>query len=257
MSKAVFDKIDRFVAIHLGLLTLSAAIFWAFHYFTPGADLVSLISWQASDKPWVAFGSAEPLFGVHYFGDLQTLRSLGFVWNPYDDSLGLPSAMLPTGQLVMILLSVIPIDILLILYLIFSVALLFSAIRTLANTVFKVSFWKYTQLFLVFIVLSIPMLVDLDRGNVQSVALAGAIFFFAYGLRGKWVVAILWLLFAASLKPYLLIFSIAFLSKRNFRTHALMGLAFCSLNVLLMQAFSGNFLEGFRSMWEANARYTS
>jgi hypothetical protein len=24
-----------------------------------------------------------------------------------------------------------------------------------------------------------------------------------------------------------------------------------------MQAFSGNFLEGFRSMWEANARYTS
>ena len=114
MSKAVFDKVDRFVAIHLGLLTLSAAIFWAFHYFTPGADLVSLISWHASDKPWVAFGSAQPLLGVHYFGDLQTLRSLGFVWNPYDDSLGLPSAMLPTGQLVMILMSVIPIDILLI-----------------------------------------------------------------------------------------------------------------------------------------------
>jgi hypothetical protein len=101
------------------------------------------------------------------------------------------------------------------------------------------------------------MLVDLDRGNVQSVALAGTIFFFAYGLRGKWVVAILWLLFAASLKPYLLIFSIAFLSKRSFRAHALMGLSFCLVNVLLMQAFSGNFVEGFRSMWEANARYTS
>jgi hypothetical protein len=101
------------------------------------------------------------------------------------------------------------------------------------------------------------MLVDLDRGNVQSVALAGTIFFFAYGLRGKWIVAILWLLFAASFKPYLLIFSVAFLSKRSFRAHALMALSFCLVNVLLMEAFSRNFLEGFSSMWEANAKFTS
>jgi hypothetical protein len=260
MSTVGTEKVDRFLTIHLGLIALSAAVFWTAHYFVaPAVDLVERVSWKASDEPWVATGqeSLEPLVGVHYFGDLLTLRGWGMVWNPYSDLLALPGQHLPTGQLSLMLLAAIPSQILLIFYLVFSVAILFIAIRTLANSILRVSFWKYTQLFLVFSVLSIPMLVDLDRGNVQSVALAGTIFFFAYGLRGKWVVAILWLLFAASLKPYLLIFSIAFLSKRNFRTHALMGVAFCSLNVLLMQAFSGNFLEGFRSMWEANARYTS
>jgi hypothetical protein len=260
MSKAVTDKVDRFLTIHLGLLALSAAVFWTFHYFVaPAVDLVERVSLKASDEPWVATGSAviEPMVGVHYFGDLLTLRSYGVVWNPYYESLALPAQHLPSGQVFAMLLAAIPIQVLLISYLVFSVAILFFAIRTLANSILRISFWKYTQLFLVFSVLSIPMLVDLDRGNVQSVALAGTIFFFAYGLRGKWIVAILWLLFAASFKPYLLIFSVAFLSKRSFRAHALMALSFCLVNVLLMEAFSRNFLEGFSSMWEANAKFTS
>ena len=260
MSTVGTEKVDRFLTIHLGLLALSAAVFWTAHYFiAPAVDLVERVSWKASDEPWVATGSAviEPLVGVHYFGDLLTFRSYGLVWNPYYESLALPAQHLPSGQLFAMVLAAIPIEILLIFYLVFSVAILYVAIRTLANSILKISLWKYTQLFLVFSVLSIPMIVDFDRGNVQSVALAGTIFFFAYGLRGKWLVAILWLLFAASFKPYLVIFSLAFLSKRNIRVHALMGLAFCSLNVLLMEAFSRSFLEGFSSMWEANAKFTS
>jgi hypothetical protein len=260
MSTVGTEKVDRFLTIHLGLLALSAAVFWTAHYFiAPAVDLVERVSWRASDEPWVATGSAviEPLVGVHYFGDLLTFRSYGLVWNPYYESLALPAQHLPSGQLFAMLLATIPIQILLIFYLVFSVVILFIAIRTLANSILKISLWKYAQLFLIFSLLSIPMIVDFDRGNVQSVALAGTIFFFAYGLRGKWLVAILWLLFAASFKPYLLIFSLAFLSKRNIRAHALMGLAFCSLNVLLMEAFSRNFLEGFSSMWEANAKFTS
>jgi len=257
MSKTVADKVDRFLTIHLVLLTLSAVVFWALHYFSPVGDLISRISWQASDPPWVASGSVQPFIGVHYFGDLLTARGFGLVWNPYDDLLALPAQHLPTGQLFMILLTVIPIDFLLILYLLFSVSLLFFAIRTLTNSFSRVSFWKYSQLFVLFSVLGIPMIFDFDRGGLQTIALAGAVFFFGYGLRGKWGVAILWLLFAGSIKPYLLIFSLAFLSKRNLGIHLFLGLAFCSINALIMQAFSGNFLEGFRSMWEANARYTS
>jgi hypothetical protein len=193
MSTVGTEKVDRFLTIHLGLIALSAAVFWTAHYFVaPAVDLVERVSWKASDEPWVATGqeSLEPLVGVHYFGDLLTLRGWGMVWNPYSDLLALPGQHLPTGQLSLMLLAAIPSQILLIFYLVFSVAILFLAIRTLANSILRVSFWKYTQLFLVFSVLSIPMLVDLDRGNVQSVALAGTIFFFAYGLRGKWVVAI-------------------------------------------------------------------
>jgi hypothetical protein len=257
MSNAVIDKVEKFLTIHLGLITVSAAIFWSFHYFSPVADLVSLVSWQASDEPWVAIGPAQQLWGVHFFGDLQTLRSWGSVWNPYSESIGFPAQHLPTGQLFMNLLSIIPLEILLFLYLVFSVALLFFAIRTLANSVFRVGFWKYAQLFIVFSVLGLPMLIDFDRGNLQTIALAGTVFFFGYGLRGKWGVAIVWLLFAASIKPYLLVFSIAFLTKRNFRIHAFLGSAFCFVNVILMQAFSGDFVEGFRSMWGANARYTT
>jgi hypothetical protein len=195
--------------------------------------------------------------GVHYFGDLLTARGYGGAWNPYDDALPLPAQHLPSGQLFMMLLSIVHIDFIFILYISFSLALLFFAIRTLANTVFRITLWKYAQLFLLFCVMGMPMLIDFDRGALQTIALAGTILFFSYGLREKWVVAILWLLFAASLKPYLLIFSIAFLSRKNFWAHVLLGFSFVSLNVLLMQAFSGNFLEGFRSMWGAISRYGS
>jgi len=257
MSNSVIDKVERFLTIHLGLIAVSAAIFWSFHYFTPVGDLVSIVSWLTSDEPWVASGAAQPILGAHFFGDLQTIRSFGSLWNPYDESLALSSAQWPTGQLITMLMWVIPLDILFISYILFSVTLLFFAIRTLANSVFRIGFWKYAQLFLVFSVISLPMLVDFDRGNLQTIALASTVFFFGYGLRGKWVLAILWLLLAGSIKPYLLIFSIAFLSKRNFRTHALLGSAFCLLNVLLMQAFTGNFIEGFRSMLGSNAQFTS
>lgn len=242
--------------VQLFVLTIALGLGWAMNYFVDGPDLVQRLSFQTNDPSWVPDTFNQlPIIGEHYFGDLQLLIAWGENQDPY--SVLIPAQHLPVAQGLLRVLSLLPMNLVFVGYLTSSLLMLWYAAKNLvsvaSNNTRRLDFLDFG----LFILLTVPVLVDLDRGNVNSICISCTVIYLSMIQSGKPVKGLLFLLIGCSFKPYLALF--LFCSPMRFVSRRWISVltAFAMLNVIGFKLFAGAFWNGFIDWLNAFIRYGS
>lgn len=245
---------SRAQAVQLGALTLSAALAWATFYLPGGSDLLYRVSFRPDDPSWVPPDYvANPIMGVHYFGDFELYRAWAQQANPYD--LELSAAYLPVAHLIWSPIAALPERVGLALYLVASTLVLGAGFAAISRGGWRESKSNFITLFLLFGILTVPTLVDFDRGNLQTLVLGATAIFVGKGLQQRALPALPWLLAAAAFKPYLLIMSIAFVDRRSWRATMSIVFGYLAANLALLAWINGGAVIGVMRWYEAFSKY--
>jgi hypothetical protein len=229
---------------------------WATHYYTNGIGIIERLSFQAVDPSWVPENFTQrPIIGEHFFGDLQLLIAWGAHENPY--SVLIPSQHLPIAQGILRLLSHLPMIIVFLIYLLASLASLWFSARALVAVVSQRQFGLNINDFLLFILLTVPVLVDLDRGNVNSIVISCCILFFTLNLDNRPNLGLFFLIIAICFKPYTAIFLLCTSVKNVSKQWISILLLFGLLNGLGFVLITGSLVGGFSNWLGAFLRYGS
>lgn len=142
--------------------------------------------------------------------------------------------------------------------LVFLLALFLTFIKSIKSIYSYISCYNitvYFKLFLIFL-LAYPTIFSIDRGNLDIiVALAIIIFFFSY-MEGKFLVACLWLVFAASLKGYPLIYlAYPLFFRKDIRFTLLSFILFIAVSFFAFLLFDGDLNENVKSFFYSLQRY--
>lgn len=237
---------SRFESIHLSLLTISAGVAWLFQYFPGGKPLVERLSFKAEDPSWVAPGyTGKPLIGVHHFGDFEYPMSMGLQLNPWNQDM--PAPWLPTIQPVFTFLATLDYGIAFGIYFIASLGAIFAGSWAVARLFGKVNFWNFIRVSLIFLFLTGPTLMDFDRGNWHSLMIGLAAYFLAKTIKGESTWNVLFILFCASLKPYYILFLVAYIGTQFNKKILVFSIsAFLFVNLTMWHFMTGSALEGVK-----------
>lgn len=172
----------------------------------------SFILYQANDPGYAAPPFVErPVLGIHYFSDFQQVMSYAVNQNGYSTTLEFPNMYGPISVFIFRMLSN------------FSLLFSISLISVLTVLLLSLSMWKHFHnasfqvkiIFVVFfLLLSRPVMLCLDRGNIQGIVgalnLATLYFFYSKNYR----LSKIFLVIAISLKFYPIFFILIFMKKR-------------------------------------------
>ena len=217
----------------------------------------SKISWIVRDTTWYSSETTYrevPLWGKHYFGDLQ----IYFGWiadpNPYVNGLIPPQP--PFGLSYYSLLNFWGPHIALTMY--FALAVLFSALVT--------HLWLKTEslssqatAYCALVLLNTSALMGIDRGNTLLILMpiVGFLFFKVLNLKQLGRFDAFLLASAISLKPYLLLLLTFFIIERKYRfafQTILIGLA---CNLIAVPMYGGHPIVIVRSIFRAQSEYNN
>lgn len=249
------------MSLHLTLLVFSLGIAWSRLYYPNGPTLVSRVSFEISDKPWMPPGiDAVPIVGEHFFGDLQLPLAWARYPNPWQEDLEWKANFLPLGKWILIPFSYLPLTLAFGIYFIGSLLLLYISARKLLLHISDsklLTDWKVSLiLFLVLLVLSRPVLTDLDRGNFYCLAISLWILAFICLREGRDTQFILLMLCLTSLKWFLILPMIPFLFERKFNLSLKLTFWLIILNVFSLILVPGRLFENLRLIINTQLNYT-
>jgi hypothetical protein len=193
------------------LVCISAWVYIQTFYFRKFVE--DKLVFAAIDAPYVVPGfKSRPILGEHRFGDFLTQLSFATSDGPYNLNLSLPSPYPPFGVAIFKPFSFISPSLGILILTTISLVLIFYAFRKiLANFEFS----TVVTSFLILVVLTKPVLLVLDRGNIQGIVVALcvlAFYFYENGNLGKFAILIA---IAGALKGYpLLLLIVLFHSKQ-------------------------------------------
>jgi hypothetical protein len=191
--------------LYLIMFAVSAFTSLALLFYIP-TDLYSIWSFQVSDPPWLPPGySSTNIIGSHTFGDFQLPYTLALNSDPYGWTFY--NVTMPLGFLLFSIASIFPIKAMTIIFLIFSLVLFGTTLKNYFNKSGNSNLNTSIYLFC-----SLPILICLDRGGLQMVALAlmfkGLHWYIknpSLGSTGDKIINNLYLAAAVSMKIYLII----------------------------------------------------
>jgi len=175
----------------------------------------SFILYQASDPGYAAPPFVErPVLGIHYFSDFQQVMSYAVNQNGYSTSLEFPNIYGPVSVYLFRVLN--------------NFSLLFSItfISILTLSLLSLLMWKHfhnasTQVRIMFIafflLLSRPIMLCLDRGNIQGIVVALNLATLYYFYSKKYRLSKIFLVISISLKFYPIFFILIFIKKRLYK----------------------------------------
>ena len=199
------DVRSKLTDFYIALFAISAIVSLASLFYIP-QDLYSIWTFQVSDPPWLPPGySPTEIIGPHTFGDFQLPYTLALDSNPY--SWSFYNATMPLGFILYSFLTILPIKIATFIFLMGGLLFFGKTLKEYFGVYSNSR--SYTYIFLFF---SLPVLICLDRGGSQFIALT---FMFKglglYNVKSKIgpksgeIVKIIYLAIAVSLKIYLII----------------------------------------------------
>jgi hypothetical protein len=211
----VKDSVFELGIVFLFLLWISLAIIYLGSFYLK-LPFDHIVLYNAEDPGYVAPPNvSQPLIGVHRFNDYLQTMSYVELKNPYDLNLDYPSMYGPLGMLFLRPILLFPKLIgLIILSLIGLYAMLHVSVKYLGNhfsAIEKIAFA------IVFVLLSRPLLLGFDRGNIQPIISAGSLlFFYLINVKKNWQ-ANLVLVLLIGIKIYPIIFLGYFIYKKEYR----------------------------------------
>lgn len=248
---------DRLLAALSLLLVAALAGAWIMQYANPegNAGLIDRLSYTAVDPTWMPPGvtTPYPLIGVHYFGDMWYHIGFGEAQSPYIIS-GRPAQYPPLAILVFKAWGIFG----------YPIAL---AVMTFLNVALVSIFaWRITapsprsrriMIIALTILLTTPMIVTLDRGGHQYIALGCLAWALYLYRRGNTAWALIPMILAISLKTYFAFF-LVYPFVRGHKRFALESAALAGMvNVLLFLVFPGRPTVSFGGFFTSSAQFSN
>jgi hypothetical protein len=256
MHETKLIRFQKYLTIHWLLISLSVLLAWVTFYYPETSTLIQRCCFTENDPSWVpADYESKPIIGVHHFGDFELYRAWGLQENPYE--VGLNAHYLPIFHIILRVLNILPLHFSFFLYVSFTFSILFFSIRHVCKK-YALMTSHVLNIFLTFGVLSLPFIVDLDRGNLQTIVISLASVYMINILNGrKSLPNFLLILLCAAIKPYYLLFVI-FQGKDLFKVKYLATLiSYILVNFFIMHIFSSDFRLGFRNLFLSLSFYGS
>ena len=214
--------------------------------------------WKVSDPPWQANGTLyeiQPLWGTHYFGDLQDLLTSASWANPWGLS---PTQHLPVGLAVVSIFGVFGQGLTAATFIAASCALFFGLVHVWMRGE-TVSLKLFTSITL--LPLNLSALLVLDRGNLLLIAiplLGIAIHRLLIDEKGD-IGTVTCLVIAVSLKSFLLlpVLSTLFISRKTHKVFAKFLAVFGVTNLILMYSYSGSLIKNFNTLFSTTLQFAN
>jgi hypothetical protein len=227
-------------------------------WYTQSWGGVNGILWAVADPPWQANGTLyqiKPLWGVHYFGDLQDLLTSAAWANPWGVS---PTQHLPVGINLVSLFGVFGQS---------WTAPLFIAI-SLSSSIFLVHCWTAGETFamrvlywLTLVPLNMTALLVLDRGNLLLIAipLMGIAMFHLTKKFEASPLTLILIATAISLKTFLALPLIVtfVIGSNRWNTIFKLFLSTLLLNLFVMFSYSGSTIGNFSTFIKTTLNFAS
>jgi hypothetical protein len=216
--------------------------------------------YDGREYPWSTFlflpqdqiGGADPVLGVHLFGDLYAVWVQANDGSPYFDPSLYPSNYFPFLHVVTEPFALAGYEVMLAVFLAGSVAG-FAAIlwRQLAID----DRVRRATVVLVLTAMSYPLLLALDRGNLEIL-----LFFLLWGAivlieRGRPVPAAALIGVAAAMKGAPLIFALLFVPMRAWKALLIAGAVFLVLTFASLVPFGGNVIQNYEAFRDSLAAF--
>ena len=250
--------------ILVGGLFCSLALAWSRLYYATGPSLIERVSFTSNDPSWMPPGiEGKPILGNHFFGDLELLFGWAKSHNPYNFDLS--AQFLPVGRFLLLPFAYLPTKLGFTAYFVISITLFFYAwYRLFKNKKFGGQAKKNQletfplQLFFLSALLTLPFLVDIDRGNLYTISISCLILAFISAEEKKWNALFIWLLIAIAFKFYLVLsFILAsyFFFRNSIKKVFKIFLGVGLINGLCLLSIPGSPIRNLVGLAHANARY--
>ncbi len=232
------DLVSNLLAVGI---FFSLAVAWTRLYYSTGPSLIERISFTAKDPSWLPPGiTGTPIIGDHYFGDLQLFLAWSKISNPY--ALELSAQYLPLAKFILSPVASMQQNIGFSFYVLVSLGLLYWA----WHKIVRAKIWELGpqkgnsfNLFAFALIFTLPLLVDLDRGNLYSISIASLILCLVYFQEDKHFVSFIYLALATVFKPYFLIpIIILLISFSSQKKRYLINMFSCFLILNLISLFA-------------------
>jgi len=249
-----FDPARLFASVLLlGIIAGLIAIFVSSSYFENGS-MASMLAYRSNDIPSHLWPEMYPdPFGIHYFGDfLDTLRH-SQVSRPFDTP-----DLSPVGYPLFSLLVIAPFGLVgyaagLKLFLLATVLVLLVPLWCLVGT------RPVTERLLLVapLLLCAPMLVTLDRANLQGLVVGAAMIGCYLYLRGNRVGAGCWFAVAAAMKVYPVLLLLLLVRDRDWRALGASIVTGLTATWVSFLVYGGGVIENSESLWQSVHNFRS
>ena len=199
---------------NLPLILVSMAITYVGTFYLK-LPMDKVLLYNAEDPGYVEPpGTSSPVLGVHRFNDFLQILSYANSTDPYNPTNEYPCMYGPLGLLLIKPLIQVP-EILSVVFI--SLMTIISLYGILKLTTSKLDQTTRVIFAVVFLFMSKPFLLTLDRGNVQGLIVALNIAFFYFSCHKKNLVADILLTISICIKIYPLIFLIYLLKYKEYK----------------------------------------
>lgn len=212
----------------------------------------TFILYQANDPGYTAPPFLnEPILGVHYFSDFLQIMSYATNTNGYSTSLDFPNMYGPLTVFLFKILSNFP-------YISSIVLITITTLVVLTKLMWQQMWGQILQIKIIYIVfflfLSRPLMLTLDRGNIQGIVVALNIAALYYFYSAKYNMAKIFLIISISLKFYPVLLILVFIRKKMwkdcFQILTISGILFI---VPLILISGSNFIDSIRGIFKGAA----
>lgn len=243
-----FSKILPYYSIAL-LLTIYSTYIAAAYLRKP---IDSFILYQAIDPGYTAPPFVnKPILGVHYFSDFLQIMSYATNTNGYSTNLDFPNLYGPLTVFLFKILSNFP-------YVLSIMLISVITVTTLTKLMWQQMWqqmWQTKIIYVIFfLLLSRPLMLTIDRGNIQGIVVALNIAALYYFYSEKYNLAKIFLILAISLKFYPVLLVLIFVRKRmwkdTFQTLAISGIF---ILVPLAIISGSDFIDSIRGIFKGAA----
>jgi hypothetical protein len=215
------------------------------------------LSWKLVDPSYMPPGTEEiqrPIWGQHFFGDLQIFFGYVNSENPYSSDLSLPSQIPPLGLSIYKLI-----------FLLGNFGLLISFVLLYVLPFLSVILWSEQpmstrlMIFLNSAILPVWAIVALDRGNALPIAAAllSIGYWFVCRNRPTLLPAVTLIVFAISLKPQLGVFLAFLFLAKQVRLVISVVVTFFISNSLMFFVYSSDLISNWESLLKSLSSYQS
>jgi len=213
-SRHASNLINFLLKYNLPLILFSAVITYIGTYYLK-LPMDKVLLYNAEDPGYVEPpGVSAPILGIHRFNDFLQVLSYAKSPDPFNPSKEYPSMYGPFGLLLIKPLTYIPELLSVILLSLVTSVALYTILKLMTPKLDKTSRVIFS---VVFLFMSKPFLLALDRGNIQGVIVALNIAFFYLSWRQKNFFADLLLTISICIKIYPAIFLIYLLKEKEYR----------------------------------------
>ncbi len=254
-AAAANTDLARLFAAWLVVFVLAglAATFVASQYLQDGS-FGSMVSYTSRDRPGRLWLQMYPQpFGIHYFGDfLDTLRH-----SQVDQPFATPG-LSPVGYPLFSLLVIAPFDLV-------DYATAVRLFLLLTVLLLLVPLWRLLDgrtatdrlLLVTPLAASAPLLVTLDRGNLQGLVVGFALLGMCSFLRGNRVGAGFWFAISAAMKVYPVLLLLLLVRARDWRALGVGVLTGLTATWISFRVYGGGIFENSEALWDSVNRFRS